>query len=75
MVTIPKDKWMRAVNTGRVLVFCPGCNKFAAVDHEVHPNGTLMPSLQCPFEGCDFHDYVVLQGWKFGYFDSRSKQK
>lgn len=33
------------------------------MDHDIAPDGRVSPSVVCPFEGCDFHDHVVLEGW------------
>ena len=31
--------------------------------HTVAADGTVTPSYVCPVEGCDFHQYVRLDGW------------
>lgn len=46
------------------MVCCPGCGKIASLtDHAIDPDGTVTPSLVCPFE-CGFHDLVRLLDWK-----------
>lgn len=42
---------------------CPGCGNAAVLDHEIAPDGTVTPSVECPFEPCTFHDDVKLLGW------------
>ena len=32
-------------------------------DHEIAADGTVSPSLVCPEDGCDFHEFVKLEGW------------
>ena len=46
------------------VVCCPGCGKICSLlDHTIDPDGTVTPSLDCPFEHCGFHDYVKLADW------------
>jgi hypothetical protein len=45
------------------LVACPQCGREAMLDHEIAADGTVSPSVQCPFPGCSFHDQVQLLGW------------
>lgn len=45
-------------------VTCPKCGGLATLtDHNIDSNGGVTPSLVCPYDDCDFHDYVVLKGW------------
>ena len=47
------------------LVACPKCGQIATLsDHEIDADGTVKPSLVCPFDPCRFHDHVKLEGWK-----------
>lgn len=69
MITIPKNKWSTQmvggrVKTLRVFVECPGCHTVAPLNHDVADDGTVSPSLDCPFDDCSFHDHVKLEGWK-----------
>ena len=32
--------------------------------HQVSNEGIISPSYVCPNNGCDFHEYVELAGWK-----------
>ena len=47
-------------------VSCPKCGKSASLSgHIISDDGAVSPSLVCPsLEGCDFHEYVRLVGWK-----------
>lgn len=61
MITLAKDQWS---TFGRVVfIRCPECKEKARTDHSVDDFGNISPSVVCPFEGCDFHDYVRLEGW------------
>lgn len=45
-------------------VGCPKCGGLASLrDHNIDAGGIVTPSLVCPYEGCDFHEWVRLQGW------------
>lgn len=51
---------------GRVLLRCPECGDLgtlAAPDHQVAPDGTVTPSIQCARTGCKFHVNGKLLGW------------
>jgi hypothetical protein len=42
---------------------CPICgNACSLSDHEIAPDGTVSPSLICPY-GCGFHEFIHLDGW------------
>ncbi len=44
---------------------CPRCGLTGSLaDHEIRPDGTVSPSVVCPGEGCDFHAFIRLGGWK-----------
>ena len=32
-------------------------------EHEIADDGTVTPSLDCPVEGCSWHESVKLEGW------------
>ena len=51
---------------GKTAAFvCPICGTLAMlIDHEIAPDGTVTPSVVCPTEGCDFHEFVRLEGWE-----------
>ncbi len=32
--------------------------------HTIRSDGSVSPSVVCPHEGCDFHQFVLLEEWK-----------
>lgn len=45
-------------------VVCPDCNRSATLyEHDVAADGIVMPSLVCPYEDCNYHEHVKLEGW------------
>jgi len=43
---------------------CPKCGGFGSLtDHDIAPDGTVTPSVVCPYDGCDFHEFIKLEGW------------
>lgn len=46
-----------------IWIRCPLCNFSGALDHDVANDGTVIPSVECPREGCTFHDTVKLLDW------------
>ena len=63
--TIQPGPWWRwddlAAGGPRVEVKAP-CGHIGLLDHEVQPDGTVTPSLDCP--RCSFHDHVRLLEWR-----------
>ncbi len=66
-----KGEWMRTSDpsTGSVnaLIGCPSCGQVGHLSHEIKEDGTVSPSIVCPYaeeKGCTFHDHGVLVGWK-----------
>jgi len=46
-------------------VSCPKCGWIISLSrHKILDDGSVVPSLVCPYESCTFHDYVKLEGWK-----------
>ena len=49
-------------------IVCPKCGRPMAIgigsDHGIGDDGTVCPSVVCPREGCGFHEFVQLEGWK-----------
>ena len=44
---------------------CPKCDGFISVtNHDISDNGEVNPSLVCPYDGCGFHEWVILENWK-----------
>lgn len=61
VVVISEDNW-RKFRKGAI-IRCPQCEREAPLDHTIHADGTVEPSVECPFEGCSFHEHVVLENW------------
>ena len=60
-------QWRPAIRDGQrtATVSCPRCGRSASLsDHTIAADGTVTPSLVCPYEGCDFHDWIALFGWE-----------
>jgi len=55
-----RGKWRKV--GALIYVQCPQCNYCAALQHEIAPDGTVTPSVECP-SGCGFHTNVRLTGW------------
>lgn len=50
------------------VITCPRCYQewiLSGKIHKVSNDGTVTPSLVCPCEGCDFHEFVKLKDWAF----------
>lgn len=46
---------------------CPGCARCITIsEHAVTPDGRVNPSLDCPFDDCEFHEFVRLADWNPG---------
>ncbi len=46
-------------------VSCPGCGRGASLSqHRIRDDGAVAPSLVCPYDDCEFHEFVILAGWE-----------
>lgn len=64
---IPPSDWKREVlrdGTVEVRLRCPICGRWSYLDHEIENDGKVSPSVECPREGCGFHEWVQLEGWQ-----------
>lgn len=44
-------------------ITCPSCGGIGSLkDHDISPEGLVMPSLMCP-RGCGFHEHGVLEDY------------
>lgn len=71
MRLIPRDRWH--FNADRSMKFpiveCPNCGDGMLGDfapHGIQEDGRVYNSVVCQRDGCDFHNYVKLDGWNFG---------
>jgi uncharacterized Zn finger protein (UPF0148 family) len=67
MRLIQREQWAEVLLDGKrtVKVQCPHCGTWAYLDHEIAPDGTVTPSACCPVEGCEFHEDIRLDGWRW----------
>lgn len=59
-------RWKGGISDGKKTAnaSCPKCGRIASLSqHSISQDGKVTPSLVCPFDDCDFHDYVKLVGW------------
>ena len=45
-----------------VLFKCPN-GHIGILDHDIADDGTVSPSVICMHDGCEFHEFIVLDGW------------
>jgi hypothetical protein len=55
--------WL-AGESQRVTVWCGACGRSATIDHDIAADGTVTPSLMCPYDGCGWHVFARLEGWQ-----------
>jgi len=48
------------------LVTCSNGHVSSLTDHTIADDGSVSPSLVCPYKNCNFHEFVRLDGWKGG---------
>lgn len=57
--------FVNRVDVRTACVTCPKCEKVMSLkNHAIAENGAVSPSLVCPENDCDFHEFVVLEDWK-----------
>ncbi len=44
-------------------IVCPNGHYGILLDHNIDENGMVTPSVVCPEEGCNFHDWIKLMDW------------
>lgn len=74
MITIQHDQELSKPNTwaifryqsGRVQVVtrCANGHIGSLDDHEIDADGVVSPSVVCQKNGCDFHEFIQLEGWE-----------
>lgn len=53
-----RGTWFR---WGGLYVRCPECGQIGSLsDHTIAADGIVTPSVQCPTEGCAWHEFVQL---------------
>jgi len=74
MKTIPFDpnykpltwKGGRSRDSRTALVTCSNGHTSSLSDHSIADDGSVSPSLVCPYKNCNFHEFVRLDGWEKG---------
>jgi len=57
--------WKKVVYDGKPHVrFCCPNGHTAFLQHYIDEEGKVEPSVKCPVEGCGFHNWIQLVGWK-----------
>lgn len=52
-------------SSGKAISSCPGCGYLGGLHkHDIAPDGTVTPSMVCPWAPCTFHDMGRLEGWR-----------
>lgn len=66
MSRVRLTEWRRITLDGEetARVTCPECKQEYLLDHVIAPDGKVAPSLDCPTDGCGFHEMVQLAGWQ-----------
>jgi hypothetical protein len=58
-----KGTYRKVRNGTSARLTCPNCGLDAELDHQIAKDGTVTPSVECPSDGCGFHEHVRLLGW------------
>jgi len=45
---------------------CSNGHSISLRRHSIAADGKVFPSVVCMSQGCDFHDFVILDGWTAG---------
>ena len=61
----PNTWWIETLSDGRkVIVTRCGRGHIGSLgNHEISADGTVSPSVVCQHEGCDYHEFIQLDGW------------
>ena len=67
MLEIPQRQWepsKRSDGVRTAFLTCPECgNSYSLTGLAIADDGVVTPSVVCPCEGCNFHEWVKLIGW------------
>ena len=62
-----KGVYRRGTSNGKktATMSCPDCGQSASLsEHSIYDGGKVSPSVVCPNDGCNFHEYVKLLLWE-----------
>ena len=62
----------RAIRHFKASMTCRNGHGLTLRSHRVSSSGLVHPSVVCPVPGCNFHEFVRLDGWSFGEVPARS---
>lgn len=64
-----------------VSIACPDCKRLSTLQrsvpkegttgHRIDADGVISPSVVCPHDGCRFHEWARLNGWR----ESKAREK
>lgn len=46
------------------IIVDPNGHYLSIHDHTILSDGTVLPSVVCPVKGCNFHEYIKLEGFE-----------
>lgn len=63
---LSKQTWSgaRVEDRRTATIMCPEGHIGSISNHTIDDQGVVNPSVVCPWEGCDFHDFIQLEGWE-----------
>jgi hypothetical protein len=74
MVNVPYDEkltnntwslWQLSSGRYSVVTRCPN-GHIGTLDHDIAADGTVTPSVVCQRDGCNYHEFIKLDGWSHG---------
>jgi hypothetical protein len=45
------------------MIVCSHGHLCTLESYQIQPSGLVLPLVLCPIDGCDFHEFVRLEGW------------
>ena len=71
MITVPQNnhyepgtwKGLKTKDGRKASFTCPNGHTGVLTDHEILADGSVHPSVVCPTDGCNFHEFIKLEGW------------
>lgn len=74
MINVQHDQSLSGPNTwaihrygsgrAQVVTRCSNGHIGSLDDHKISSDGTVSPSVVCQKEGCNFHEFIKLEGWE-----------
>lgn len=59
------DTWRMLLDgeTPSASIYCSKGHYGIITNHTIEKDGAVYPSVVCPEKGCDFHEFIILEGW------------